>query len=224
MKKCNRCGETKHLDDFYRDKSRKDGRKTICGDCTRSHAKIYRGNNRERLNAHSKKWHHENKNYIKKKSKEWRENNPEKLKAQKKRYRENNREKVALFNKKWRENNPRIRVYSEESKQKMKIKKREWKQNNKGLVRASGMKRYASKLKATPKWLNKASHNVIKQLYIDARELEKADGIPRHIDHIVPLQGENVCGLHVPWNLQILTAEENLKKSNKKLDINQYIC
>lgn len=40
-------------------------------------------------------------------------------------------------------------------------------------------------------------------------------GIPHHVDHIIPLQGENICGLHIPENLQILKATDNRKKGNK---------
>jgi 5-methylcytosine-specific restriction endonuclease McrA len=38
------------------------------------------------------------------------------------------------------------------------------------------------------------------------------------VDHIIPLQGEDVCGLHVPWNMEVITQEQNLKKSNKLID------
>jgi hypothetical protein len=64
----------------------------------------------------------------------------------------------------------------------------------------------AKKINATPEWAN---HDKIKEIYAEAAETGM------HVDHIIPLQGKLVSGLHVEYNLQLLTPEENLSKSNK---------
>jgi 5-methylcytosine-specific restriction endonuclease McrA len=71
---------------------------------------------------------------------------------------------------------------------------------------------------ATPKWLTAEHKMEIRMKYRLAIELTRRTGMRHAVDHIVPLQGETVCGLHVPWNLEVVTQEENLKKSNKLLD------
>lgn len=80
---------------------------------------------------------------------------------------------------------------------------------------AYAQKRRFSKQDATPPWLNERMEHRIAAMYRLRDFISRRDGIQYHVDHIIPLQGETVCGLHVPWNLQILTAAENVRKSNK---------
>jgi hypothetical protein len=64
---------------------------------------------------------------------------------------------------------------------------------------------------ATPKWANQKT---IKEFYSIAKKLTENLGVPHHVDHIIPLQNEFVCGLHVENNLQILRGTDNLQKGN----------
>lgn len=71
---------------------------------------------------------------------------------------------------------------------------------------------------ATPKWLSAEQKMEIRLKYRLAIELSRRTGIRHAVDHIIPIQGEEICGLHVPWNLDVITQEQNLKKSNKLVD------
>lgn len=82
-------------------------------------------------------------------------------------------------------------------------------------INAYFAKRRALKLQRTPKWLTIDDFRFMKLFYTEAAILYKKTGIKYHVDHIVPLQGKNVSGLHVPWNLQLLTGFENCSKNNK---------
>jgi hypothetical protein len=74
--------------------------------------------------------------------------------------------------------------------------------------------RQARKLMATPQWLTKQHRDAMEAVYVAARKATELSGFNCHVDHIVPLKGENVCGLHVPWNLRIVSQSYNSKKRN----------
>lgn len=75
-------------------------------------------------------------------------------------------------------------------------------------------KRAASRL-ATPTWLSAEQLEAIYEVYARARKLREETGDPYEVDHIVPLKGKRVCGLHVPWNLQVLPRLTNRSKFNR---------
>ncbi len=101
----------------------------------------------------------------------------------------------------WRRNNP------ERSKE----TSVNWAKNNRHRVNAKKAKRSAQKKKATPAWANMQYANLFYEI---AKLEENRTGLKFHVDHIVPLQSDKVCGLHVEHNLQVLSADENLRKQN----------
>ena len=94
----------------------------------------------------------------------------------------------------------------------------DYKDRNVDVVRADTSVRKRRHREATPKWLTKEERLQMRELYVQARKLTTVTGERYVVDHIVPLRGEFVCGLHVPWNLRVITQDENLKKSNKLVD------
>jgi len=139
-------------------------------------------------------------------------------------YKQKNKARIALYVKEhYVTNKEKILAYQEEyaklNKVKIAIRKKKsnkkYRELNKCKIAALMAKRRASKLNATPNWLTKEQMDEITEMYEIARAFRLYTGSEYHVDHIVPLQGKNVSGLHVPWNLQILEASENRIKSNK---------
>ena len=127
--------------------------------------------------------------------------NKDKIKELNRLYLLNNKEKV-------KEAIKQHRLLNKEYYKKYQIK---YRLKNPSLTIFYCAKRNAAKLNATPKFANL---NKIKEIYKNCPK-------GYTVDHIVPLQGKEVCGLHVEWNLQYLTPSENSSKSNKL--INDYL-
>lgn len=160
--------------------------------------KIYYRKNREKLLA---------------KAREYRNRNKEAIKISKQKYYSKNSEKFREYARQYRLMYPerarasRIRVY----------------ERKKHLYYARNAARRAQKLKATPPWLTQKHHDSINLMYHLRDKLQENTGAKFHVDHIVPLRAKRngihvACGLHVPWNLQVIPAEYNLSKNCNLVD------
>lgn len=189
IKTCSKCKETKNTTEFSKHKSSKDGLRSYCKLCNSVYCKSYRIKNMD-------------KERIRDRNRE--ENNRDRRKLARTIRYGKNKEYTAVQSKTWRTNN----------KEYIKAQSKTWRGNNRGKLNAAASKRRAKKLQATPKWLTKEHWKEIEGFYVLAAKLTK-DSNPHHVDHQVPLQGESVSGLHVPWNLQLLPAKENISKGNR---------
>lgn len=91
---------------------------------------------------------------------------------------------------------------------------RDWAARNSEKVKANTHKRRAGKLNATPGWFGELDELVMREAHAVARQREIATGIKWEVDHVVPLAGRKVCGLHVAANMQVIPMTDNRRKSN----------
>lgn len=117
---------------------------------------------------------------------------------------ENNKDAIASYRRQWLSENKDRKSASDKA----------WRQRNLAKTNAYSATRHAAKMQATPTWLSAIEQAQIQEMYDVALAKSVQTGIKHHVDHIHPLQGENFNGLHVPWNLRVISASENLSKGN----------
>jgi hypothetical protein len=123
----------------------------------------------------------------------------------KKIYREKTVKERALYMIDWRgRNKEHVSTYS-----------KQYRDNNKEKYAFLCQKRKLDTMKRTPAWLSQDDFWMIEEAYLLAALRTKMLGVPHHVDHILPLRGKKVSGLHVPLNLRVIPAIENMRKTNK---------
>lgn len=170
-----------------------------CVTCAAEHAKL------PRSKAQMKARYERIKDTIRQQTKEYLDKNPE------------IKEKRKQYLKKWRlENKERhykkCREYAKKNPEKVAEYKKKWAEKNKVYVALNLMKRSEKLKKATPLW---SDTERIKTKIKERIYMSRITGLKYHVDHRIPLQGENVCGLHIAANLRVVLARDNLTKSNK---------
>lgn len=239
MKTCTLCKIEQPLSLYQKNKKTISGLHTKCKPCMKKQRQKYKETNSDKLSTYMREYYQKNKEklseinklyYINNKSDclarnaDWTAQNQDKVKEYKqsyytenrfaileeqKAYYQANKEKVYHTNKRWREKNKlKVNAYS-----------RAYTKRHPGRRNARTAFRRARLHQATPGWLTKNDRMWINWFYRHSKKLEEVTGIKYHVDHIEPLNGKRSSGLHVPWNLQVIPAKENLSKSNNLLEV-----
>lgn len=191
MKICTRCGEGKDRSLFSRRARSPDGLQPACKTCVAEYDAAYRARNKEQIAARKRNWKRANSEHVRAKEQEYRAVRPELERERQRRCKEKDPERFA------RRAAGRTRRYTKRHPEKN---------------LAAAARRRAAKLRASPSW---ADRELVAEFYHLARLRTRLTGIRWHVDHIVPLRGDTVSGLHVEHNLQVIPARMNLAKGNR---------
>lgn len=165
-----------------------------------------------------------NKERIKARVAEYRKNNPEKAKAAVLAWyaRPENKAKRNEYFKTYSKTDPFINAQQKYlGRPGVRGKKRDyaktWREQNPDKNCHKTNTRRAAKLQRIPVWQTALDGWPFEEIYELAALRSKVTGVPHEVDHIIPLQGKLVSGLHTPTNLQVITAKDNAKKGRKYL-------
>ena len=138
-------------------------------------------------------------------NKAWRVAHAEELPAKRQGYRAANKDTISA----------KDREYYAANKERIAARRKRYRAEKAAEIAAYNRARQAAKLQRTPKWLSADDHWLMAQAYELAALRTKLFGFPWHVDHVLPLQGRRVSGLHVPTNIQVIPGTDNCRKSNK---------
>ncbi len=181
--------------------------------------KLYYTSNKEKVLEASKKYRSNNKVKISERKKKYAELNKEKIKEYKKQYHVLNREKICKKVKDYIEANKeevksRAKIYREKTKDKKAEYDKIFSKENKDYRNMLKAQNRAKRLKRIVEWDEELTEFVSQEAFDLCHRREKVTGVKWHVDHIIPLCGKNVSGLHVWNNLAVIPAAQNLSKNN----------
>ncbi len=213
MKTCTQCRITKPFEDFHKDASRKLGVTAYCKECRLTKKKLEWANDPDKR-ARQAAYMKSRVDYYRKLKKIYNQNNRPSINAKKReRYLTDPDYKAKQAEDK--------KAYRKANRAAISAKKKEkylTRPLTRAAVKANNAQYRKTKVSAQPRWLSEEDKQKIKDIYLLAEDVQVVTGERYQVDHIIPLRGKNVCGLHVPWNLQILPADINLAKGNKYED------
>lgn len=216
---CSRCEQYKPPSEFYKNSRRSSGIDCYCKLCMNAQSAANYQKNKEKRNAQARAWAAAHPEKMREHAERHKEKHPDAGRERVRKSYAKHREARLAADKARREGNKEMYLQRERAsyakhKAARAARFKKWAADNKERIAAYAAERRAARRNSTPVWLSDKQYDQILDWYKSAEIMEQLTGYKWHVDHIVPLRGRTVSGLHVPWNMQVLPATENLKKSN----------